>query len=93
MRSIVFSIFVNSSGGGPFSHVKVNLSPVQVFSSSSPSFAFDFVLKWWSMDDEHQLSTIGSDVGKQTTKNKKLNKILVDSLFFSTDCLSRQIMN
>ena len=30
-----------------------------------------------------QLSTIASDVGKQTAKDKKLNKSLADSLFFS----------
>ena len=43
--------------------------------------------------DEPQLSTIASDVGKQTTKDKKLNKVLADSLSFSTNCLRRQMMN
>ena len=43
--------------------------------------------------DKPQLSTIASDVDKQTTKDKKLNKVLADSLFFSTNCLRRQMMN
>ena len=43
--------------------------------------------------DEPQFSTIASDVGKPTTKDKKLNKVLADSLFFNINCLRRQMMN
>lgn len=72
--------------------MKANLSTVPVFSSSNPSFVFGFILKWWSTD-EPQISTIASHAGKQTTKDKKMNKVLADSLFFSKNCSKRQMMN
>lgn len=72
--------------------MKANLSTVPVFSSSNPSLVFGFILKWWSTD-EPQISTIASHAGKQTTKDKKMNKVLADSLFFSKNCSKRQMMN
>ena len=41
---------------------------------------FGFISKTWSMDDP-QLSTIVSDVGKQKSKDKNLNKVLADSFY------------
>ena len=64
-------LFDFKPGGGPFSLMNANLSTVPVSCTFSTSITFFFYLFKQSIV-EPQLSTIASDVGKATTKDKNL---------------------
>lgn len=86
-----FFFYGDNPRGGAFSLMNANLTTVSVFPSWRPSFIFGFILKRWSVD-EPKLSTIASDVGNKQ-RIKSWNKVLADSLFFSTNYLREQMMN
>ena len=86
-----FFFYGDNPRGGAFSLMKANLTTVPVFPSWRPYFIFGFILKRWSVD-EPELSTIASDVGNKQ-RIKSWNKVLADSLFFSTNYLRKQMMN
>ena len=86
-----FFFYGDNPRGGAFSLMNANLTTVSVFPSWRPSFIFGFILKRWSVD-EPELSTIASDVGNKQ-RIKSWNKVLADSLFFSTNYLREQMMN